>query len=170
MDRCGSLINVLNLRKNTIQKIGNDVAKKSRQVLVTDIRKSCNIHNEKSDLVFSRVQDSCHFQLDMTRIQIWTFDENMKVVSGIIDPLIYDHPIEYYIGRSIYNFLNDDNFMIWESIVNTSLKGEKTCHTFNIKNQLCYIETKTVFHCKETNEIHGCVLIIIPYKSNYSVK
>jgi hypothetical protein len=126
-------------------------------------------HAGENELLLTRVHKSKQYELQIDKIDYWTFDNNLICVSGITDETKLVYPLSHYIGKSIYQFTDEENIQFWIAIVKDTLKGKPSRHTLYIREQLSYVETKTIYHCKETNEIYGCLILIIPYLPKYSI-
>jgi hypothetical protein len=128
------------------------------------------LHDESDELTLTRIHNSHQFELQMDKTQFWTFNKECICVNRIADLSTLKYPLSHYIGNSLYNFTDEDNFEFWRSIIVDAINGTPTKHTILVGDKLSYIETKVIYHCKETNEIYGCLVLSIPYVSKYSIK
>jgi hypothetical protein len=63
-----------------------------------------------------------------------------------------------------------DKLGFWEHVVDDGFKNIEIKHTLLYRNELVYVETKTLYYTTEVKEIYGCMLILIPYKPKEEYK
>jgi hypothetical protein len=140
-------------RKPTVQV--QPKLRKSQEIATVDTN---------DDIIYMRLYDQEAYELDMQRVQTWVFDKNMVCTHG------KDAEHRSYVDQPMSQLPLADKLGFWEHVVDDGFNNIEIKHTLLYRNELVYVETKTLYYTTEVKEIYGCMLILIPYKPKEEYK
>lgn len=121
-------------------------------------------HNTKRHVhhqtIYNHVRKSNQFELDVSKTQVWIFDNNYVCVHGSTESSINVHKLNKYLGKNI-NDVDDD---VMRNIVLKASRTLETVQTVYYNENMLYVESTPMYYDNDPLDIFAMMFIAIPYK------
>jgi hypothetical protein len=145
----------------------------SSNSFIRTVVKSFAVERPQTDVIYYNMYGNQDYKLDMKRLQIWTFDENKRVIHGTEDPASISSNsfrLQDCLNKTISEIVTDniDNeyVKLWEDIIGCAYKLIETKRTTIINDDLIYVDCRPLCTGDTIDYLYGVLLIIIPYKTH----
>jgi hypothetical protein len=131
---------------------------KGKKETVIKKKASLVLHN---DTVFYKFLNARNYELNLSKIQVWIFNKELKCVHASNNKNIAETYIQKHVDEIAFK---EDVLRNFKNIIQLGLKGIESKRTIMLDNTLLYIEGRTLCYNEDLTDIYGSMLLFMPYK------
>lgn len=121
-------------------------------------KQSLVLHN---DTVFYKFLNAKNYELNVSKIQVWIFNKELKCVHASNNRNSADAYIQKHVDDIAFK---EDVLRNFKNIIQLGLNGIESKRTIMLDNTLLYVEGRTLCYNEDLNDIYGSMLLFMPYK------